>query len=112
MTSINDYINGIERDLRNVTANEGHALVKQSILSQVNRLGDIAHNSYRLMKNGIANEIEELAKFHSIDVPVSYGGVQTTTKMVSIDELKSILYEVFDEDNIDTDSDTDRQISI
>lgn len=112
MTSIKDYIKGIERDLRNVTANDGHALAKQSILSQVNRLGNIAQNSYKLMKSGIANEIEELAKFHTIDVPVSYGGVQTTTKMISIDELKSILYEVFDGDDIEADADTDRGISI
>lgn len=43
---IKDYINGIERDLTNVTANEGHNLVKDSILGQAKRLADIAvHNN-------------------------------------------------------------------
>lgn len=43
---IGDYINGIERDLTNVTANEGHDLVKDSILEQAKRLADIAvHNN-------------------------------------------------------------------
>ena len=43
---IGDYINGIEMDLENVTANEGHDLVKTSILEQAKRLADIAtHNN-------------------------------------------------------------------
>lgn len=43
---IKDYINGIKRDLTNVTANEGHDLVKDSILGQAKRLADIAvHNN-------------------------------------------------------------------
>ena len=43
---IKDYINGIERDLTNVTANEGHDIVKDSILEQAKRLADIAvHNN-------------------------------------------------------------------
>lgn len=43
---IKDYVNGVEHDLENVAANEGHDLVKISILEQVKRLADIAtHNS-------------------------------------------------------------------
>lgn len=43
---IKDYINGIEHDLANVTVNEGHDLVKDSILGQAKRLADIAiHNN-------------------------------------------------------------------
>lgn len=43
---IKDYVNGIERDLANVTENEGHDLVKASILEQAKRLADFAtHNN-------------------------------------------------------------------
>ena len=42
---IKNYIDGIEQDLVNVTAKEGHDLVKVSIMEQVKRLADIAiHN--------------------------------------------------------------------
>ena len=40
------YVDGIEHDLSNVTANEGHVLVKDSIMEQARRLADIAtHNN-------------------------------------------------------------------
>ncbi len=43
---IRDYVNGVEHDLERVTANEGHDLVKDSILEQTERLADIAiHNN-------------------------------------------------------------------
>lgn len=43
---IKDYVIGIEHDLESVTANEGHDLVKDSIIAQVKRLADIAtHNN-------------------------------------------------------------------
>jgi len=42
---IKNYIDGIEQDLVNVTAKEGHDLVKVSIMEQAKRLADIAiHN--------------------------------------------------------------------
>ena len=47
---IKDYVDGIERDLTNVTANEGHDLIKDSILEQAKRLADIAtHNNEFLL---------------------------------------------------------------
>ncbi len=43
---IRDYVNGVTHDLENVTANEGHDLVKASILEQTKRIADIAvHNN-------------------------------------------------------------------
>lgn len=43
---IKDYVFGIEHDLKSVTANEGHDLVKNSIVEQAKRLADIAtHNN-------------------------------------------------------------------
>ena len=46
---IKDYVNGIECDLTNVSANEGHALVKDSILGQDKRLADIATQSNEIL---------------------------------------------------------------
>ena len=43
---IKDYVNGIEHDLTNVSANEGHTLAKDSIMEQARRLADFAtHNN-------------------------------------------------------------------
>ena len=43
---IKNYIDGIEQDLGNVTANAGHELIKVSIMEQAKRLADIAtHNN-------------------------------------------------------------------
>lgn len=43
----------------------------------------------------IFDEIIELAKFHSVDVPIIYGdGEESTDKMISIHELKIILEEI------------------
>ena len=47
---IKDYVNGVEHDLENVTANEGHDLVKDSILEQTKRIADIAVHNTRYRK--------------------------------------------------------------
>ena len=97
---IRDYVNGVEHDLENVTANEGHVLVKDSILEQTKRIADIAVHNTKYRKEWfeeVRGEIEELAKFHSIEVPMVYGdGTETTDKMVSLEELGRILSEVED----------------
>ena len=97
---IRDYVNGIEHDLESVTANEGHDLVKDSILGQAKRLADIAVHNTRYRKEWfeeVAGEIKELAKFHSTEVPMVYGdGAETTDKMVSLEELGLILAEIED----------------
>ena len=42
----------------------------------------------------IMNEIRELAKFHSVEVPVKYGdGTEAVDKMLPLDELDVILSE-------------------
>lgn len=97
---IKDYINGIEQDLANVTANEGHDLVKDSILGQAKRLANIAVHNTEYRKEWfeeVMGEIKELAKFHSIEVPMVYGdGEETVDKMVSLEELGRILAEIED----------------
>ncbi len=97
---IRDYVNGVEHDLENVTANEGHDLVKDSILEQTKRLADIAVHNTKYRKEWfeeVMGEIKELAKFHSIEIPMVYGdGTETTDKMVSLEELGRILFEIED----------------
>ena len=97
---IKDCINGIEQDLANVTANEGHDLVKDSILGQAKRLANIATHNTEYRKEWFAkvrSEIEELARFHSTDVPMVYeDGKETVDKMVSLEELGRILAEIED----------------
>ena len=45
----------------------------------------------------VRDEIMELARFHSIEVPMVYGdGMETTDKMVSLEELGRILSEIED----------------
>ena len=98
---IRNYVNGVEHDLENVTANEGHDLVKVSILEQTKRIADIAVHNTKYRKEWFAevrNEIEELAKFHSVEVPMVYGdGEETTDKMVSLEELGRILSVIEDD---------------
>ncbi len=97
---VKDYINGIEQDLANVTANEGHDLVKDSILGQAKRLANIAVHNTEYRKEWfeeVMNEIKKLAKFHSVEVPMVYGdGTETTDKVVSLEELGRILAETED----------------
>ena len=95
---IRDYVNGVEHDLENVTANEGHDLVKVSILEQTKRIADIAVHNTKYRKEWfeeVMGEIKELAKLHSIEVPMIYGdGTETTDKMISLEELGRILCEI------------------
>lgn len=97
---IKDYVNGIEHDLENVTANEGHDLVKDSILEQTKRIADIAVHNTRYRKEWfeeVRSRIEELARLHSTDIPMVYGdGEETVDKMVSLEELGLILAEIED----------------
>ena len=97
---IEDYVNGIEQDLANVTADEGHDLVKDSILGQAKRLANIAAHNTEYRKEWFARVrkgIEELARFYSTDVPMVYGdGKETVDKMVSLEELGRILSEIED----------------
>ncbi len=97
---IRDYVNGVEEDLENVTPNKGHGLARASILEQTKRIADIAVHNTKYRKEWfekVRSEIEELAKFHSIDVPMIYGdGTETTDKMVSLEELGRILSEIED----------------
>ena len=45
--------------------------------------------------NDIINEIKHLAEFHSVEVPCVYGdGTCSFDKVVTLDELNKILYEV------------------
>ena len=45
----------------------------------------------------VRKEIEDLANSHSVDVPVTYGdGVESTDKMISLEELSRILSEIED----------------
>ena len=66
-------------------------------------IADIAGHNTRYYKEWfeeVAGEIKELARFHSIEVPMVYGdGTETTDKMVSLEELGRILAEI--EDNIE-----------
>ena len=102
MAYIKDYVVGIEKDLQNVTADDGHPLVKESILAQAKRLGDIAEHNYKLFKEGIIDEIQELARFHAISVPAAYvDNTESTDKMISIAELDAILYMVLNPENLE-----------
>lgn len=102
MAYIKDYVDGIERDLQNVTANDGHPLVKKSILVQARKLGDIAEHNYKFLKEGMIDEIEELARFHAADVPVVHGdGTKSTDKMISMEELGKILCMVLKPENLE-----------
>lgn len=56
MAYIKDYADGVERDLQNVTANDGHPLVKTSIMVQARKLGDIAEHNYKFLKEGIIDK--------------------------------------------------------
>ena len=48
-----------------------------------------------MTKEEVLREIEELARFHSVEVPMIYGdGTETTDKMVSLEELGRILAEI------------------
>ncbi len=95
-----DYVNGVTHDLENVTANEGHDLVKDSILEQTKRIADIAVHSTKYRREWfeeVRNEIMELANLHSTEVPAVYGdGTKTTDKIVSLEELGRILAEIED----------------
>lgn len=95
---IRTYVNGVEHALENVTANKGHDLAKDSILEQTKRIADIAVHNAKYRKEWleeVMGEIKELAKFHSIEVPMVYGdGTETTDKMVSLEELGRILSEI------------------
>ena len=97
---IRDYVNGVERDLENVTANEGHDLVKVSILEQTKRIADIAVHNTKYRKEWfeeVMGKIKKLTKLHSIEVPMVYGdGKETVGKMVSLEELGLILCEIED----------------
>ena len=97
---IRDYVNGVEEGLKNVTANKGHGLVRASILGQTKRLADIAVHNTKYRKEWferVRSEIEELARFHSIEVPMVYGdSTETVDKMVSLEELGRILTEIED----------------
>lgn len=97
---IRDYVNGVTHDLENVTANEGHNIVKDSILEQTKRIADIAVHNTKYRKEWfeeVASEIKELAKFHSVEVPMVYGdGTETTGRMVPLEELGRILAEIED----------------
>jgi hypothetical protein len=97
---IRDYVNGVEHDLESVTANEGHDLVKVSILEQAKRLADIAVHNTKYRKEWfveVKGEIKELAEFHSVEVPMVYGdGEEATDKMISLTELEQILSEIED----------------
>ena len=47
----------------------------------------------------IANEIRELAEFHSVEVPVQYGdGTEAVDKMLPLEELDLILCELTEVD--------------
>lgn len=86
MAYIKDYVNGIEQDLENVTPKEGHTLVKQSILSQAKRLGEMAEHAYKFHKEGLMEDIEEFAKIQSVN--------SDGTPMISLSELHTILQKV------------------
>ena len=45
MAYINDYLEGIKRDLESVDPKEGHELVKDSIYAQAKRLAAIANHN-------------------------------------------------------------------
>lgn len=104
MAYISDYVKGIERDLDNVSADNAHPLVKHSILSQAKRLGEIAENSYKFHKKHLLDEINELAKFHSVEIPVldlDSDKTASLIKMISLEELSSILKEVLEPDSLE-----------
>lgn len=96
MAYIEDYIVGIKKDLENVTPNEGHSIVKHSILTQAERLADIAQHNYKFHKNNLMKEIMELAEFHSVYVPIDNYVDKGTDKMISLEELGIILQEVLE----------------
>lgn len=63
-------------------------------------IADIDVNNTRYRKEWfeeVMGEIKELAKFHSVEIPMVYGdGTETTDKMVSLEELGRILAEIED----------------
>ena len=65
-------------------------------MEQLKCLADIIHD-YNKWFEEVRNEIEELARFHSVAVPVVYGdGEEGTDEMVSLEELGRILSEIDD----------------
>ena len=97
---IRDYVNGIGHDLESVTANEGHVLVKDSIMEQAKRLADIAVHNVRYRKEWfgeVRDKIMELARLRSADAATAHGdGGESLIKAVPIEELETILSEVTD----------------
>lgn len=96
MAYIEDYIVGIKKDLENVTPNKGHSIVKHSILTQAERLADIAQHNYKFHKNNLMEEIMELAEFHSVDVLIDNYVDKGTDKMIPLEELGIILQKVLE----------------
>lgn len=63
---IKNYIDGIARDLENVTANPGHDLVKDSILEQSRRLADHATHDQKFLMELFDEFLSMLEKRHTI----------------------------------------------
>ena len=93
MAHIQDYVNGVERDLNHITPHEGHPHIKQSIMLQVRRLADIAEHNQKYLRP-IAEDILELSVEKSVNRPLGIN--DTDDKFISISDLKLILQEAFE----------------
>ena len=70
------------------------SLINRSLNEEIETLFVPTEQRYFLIRS---SSIKELAKFHSIEVPMVYGdGTETTDKMVSLEELGRILAEIED----------------
>lgn len=63
---IKNYVDGIARDLENVTANPGHDLVKDSILEQSRRLADHATHDQKFLMELFDEFLSMLENRHNI----------------------------------------------
>ncbi len=63
---IKNYVDGITRDLENVTANPGHDLVKDSILEQSRRLADHATHDQKFLMELFDEFLTMLENRHNI----------------------------------------------
>ncbi|MBR6158489.1 MAG: hypothetical protein IKQ27_16165, partial [Lachnospiraceae bacterium] len=88
---IKSYVDGIARDLENVTANPGHDLVKDSILEQSRRLANHATHDQEFLMELFDEFLTMLEKRHTIVDFREYGGQKRIPHEQVMDEFKTYL---------------------
>ncbi len=66
MGEIQNYVNGIKRDLEHVIPEDGHRLVKASIRLQAERLADIAQHNQKYLIQMMDEFLREMETRHNI----------------------------------------------